>query len=89
MERKWANALALALFLYYRKRTDLCLIKISKEEKFALVKKYPEIEREITRTCKQRSKRGNYYAPAVPRVIAFLNHFWDSRTIEGWREDNV
>lgn len=82
MERKWANALALALFLYYFLRTDLCLIEISKEVKFALVKKHPELEDEITRTMRQRSKRGKYYVTALPRIIALINQYWDERTTE-------
>ena len=64
------------------------MIRISKEEKFALVKKYPELQKEIVRSEIQHSDRGAYYVPEVPKVLGFLNQYWKTRTIERWARTN-
>lgn len=58
------------------------LLKISKPEKFALVEKYPDLQKEIYRTARQRSKRGRFFVPEYARVIAFLEDYWKSKISE-------
>ena len=46
------------------------MIAINKEEAKAVREKFPDIH--ITRTMKQKSKRGHYFCAEVPRVLKFL-----------------
>lgn len=56
------------------------MILISREEKQAVLEKYPEVH--IVRTCKQRSKRHRYYMvedPGPMRVIKQMRGEWIDR----------
>lgn len=46
------------------------MIAINKEEAKAIRERFPDIQ--ITRTMKQKSKRGHYFCVELPKVLKFL-----------------
>ena len=58
------------------------MIRISKEEKFALVKEHPELQKEVVRSERQRSNRHGYYVTESEAVKKFLAKYWKDRIIE-------
>ena len=64
------------------------MIKISKEEKFALVAEHPELEKEIVRTMRQCSSRHNYFVTYSKTVSDFLKRYWDGRIIKRLESKN-
>jgi hypothetical protein len=58
------------------------LIRISKEEKFALVKEHPNLQKEIYRSEKQRSNRHGYYITQNDEVVKALAKYWRERITE-------
>jgi hypothetical protein len=63
-------------------KADYSLIKISKEEAFALRKAFPDLE--ISRTVRQKTARGRFFVAEYPRVLRFLENYWNEKTIERW-----
>lgn len=69
-------------FLIYLERLIYNLKPISKEEAFALRKAFPDLE--LSRTMINHSDRGHFFVPEYPKVIRFLEDYWNKKTVERW-----
>lgn len=60
------------------------MVRISKEEAFALRKAFPDLE--LLRTMVKHSDRGAFFVAEYPHVLKFLENYWKSKTIERWEK---